>query len=161
MGGGEPKLPPVCSIKREVFQNRLLDVYAAYNLMKYYQDLMQHANINENGRPPKTLQSVKNFDDDTTQRIRKRAVDAGMEGPDFELYTYINTFAATYNQVEGDRARVQLLYDVIARCYDVLLAFSSNLYNMCEGTGGFDRSFNVDEEYTPLPPPRQVEDKEQ
>jgi hypothetical protein len=135
MGAGETKpieLPAVCNIKREKFQDRLMDIYAVYSLMKHYNDLIQVADINENGRPPKTLDVAQNFDEKTVQRIRKRAAGAGGEGPDYELYSYFGTFAKMYNQVEGDRARLELLHGAVTKCYAVLVAFTDNLSDLCD-----------------------------
>lgn len=161
MGAGEPVLPPICTIKRESFQNRLLDVYAAYNLMKYYQGIIETADATAKGKPEPKLDQAMNFDKDTMTRMRKRLVRTGVEGPDFELYKYLDDFVNTYNEIDdqrgldeyaADQQRRALLHGVINMCYDVLLAYSSNLHDLCESTSGFDASFGVEEEYTPLPP---------
>jgi hypothetical protein len=134
MGAGESapakiKIPEICHIKRAKFQDRLMDVYSAFNLMKYYNDIIKEAGMQNNGRPPKDIEEM-NFDEKTVERIKNRNVSN--EGPDYKLYLYLKSFSMNYNQVEGDTQRLKLLGDAVEGCYKVLVSFTSNLSDLCD-----------------------------
>lgn len=134
MGGSQSEvvvIPKICEVKRSNFQNKLLDMNAAYSLMQYYYSIIKNADLNNNGRPPKMISDVQNFNEDAVKRIRKRTA-AGEEAIDGKLYTYFQNFEKSYNDLEGDVARLKMLHEAVSKCYEVLKLFSKNMYVLCE-----------------------------
>ena len=75
-GASTAKLPEVCErVSREQFQNKLMDIYAAYSLLGYYSNMIKKADLDDNGRPPKMLDAdlPLNLEGNAINRIKKRA----------------------------------------------------------------------------------------
>lgn len=103
-GASQPELPPVCDkISRRQFQNKLLDIYAAFMLRNHYMKFIKTADLDNNGRPPKIMnpRDAKNFDSDSIGRIKRRAARRVTEAQD-------KAKSANLKQLEAQLANLEV-----------------------------------------------------
>jgi len=132
-----PQIPPevyICSYNKYSFDEKLDVIRDAHEVTQFYAELLLQERL------PLKLDQYKNYSDHTEDYFnptRKTILpDLGMSY--YKFYQYINSIPSLYEKTDmTEKDRRMMLSDIFKKCYIVQKYIIEDLWDDCNGQGGF------------------------